>query len=246
MRYYKADLHIHSCLSACADIDITPLRIVRRAKAVGLDIIAIADHNSAENLVTASKVAQQEGLLLIPAMEITSKEEVHILALFETLECAMEMQGIVYRSLPSIAIDEKDAVYQLVVNEMDEILEFNDKALFSATSLSVAEITERVHLCGGLAVASHVDREYFSLISQLGFIPDDVQIDALEISYVTSLQRAKGLLQDYRHMPWIRNSDAHTLNDIGIAYTRFLLGGLSFRDIAEAIKIKERLKLGRD
>ncbi len=246
MRYYKADLHIHSCLSACADIDITPLRIIKRARAVGLDIIAIADHNSAENLVTATKVAQREGILLIPAMEITSKEEVHILGLFETLECAMEMQGVVYRSLPEIEIDENDAVYQLVVNEMDEILDFNNRPLFGATSLSAAEITERVHRCGGLAVASHVDRESFSLISQLGFIPEDVNIDALEISYITSLERAIEHFKDYRHIPWIRNSDAHTLNDIGIAYTRFLLEGLSFKDIAEAFKIKERLKLGRE
>ncbi len=246
MRYFKADLHIHSCLSACADIDITPLRIIKRAKEIGLQVIAIADHNSAENLLTASLIADREGILLIPAMEITSKEEVHILALFETLDCAMEMQSLVYRSLPEDGLANQDPVYQLVVNEDEEILDFNGKTLFGATSLSAADIVTKIHRCGGLAVASHVDRECFSLISQLGFIPPEVAIDALEISYSISMKAALERFASYRHLPWLRNSDAHTLNDIGIAYTMFKLDELSFKGIAAAFKEKDRLRVRRE
>ncbi|MCX8070000.1 MAG: PHP domain-containing protein, partial [Thermodesulfovibrionales bacterium] len=165
MRPYKADLHIHSCLSACADLDITPTSIVKRAKELGLDIIAIADHNSAENLITASKIANKEGILLLPAMEITSQEEAHILALFDSIETAIQMQNIIYDSLPDIEPIDFAPIYQVVVNEDDEVIDISDRMLFGASSLSVKEIVDKIHNLNGIAIASHIDREIFSIIS---------------------------------------------------------------------------------
>lgn len=213
---------------------------------MGFDAIAIADHNTAENLPVAYSIAKKEGILLIPAMEITTVEEAHILALFESLECAMEMQSFVYRSLPKEVEASYDPVYQLVVNEQEEILEFNNKPLFSATNLSVSQITHKIHECGGIAVASHIDREYFSLISQLGFIPEEASIDALEISYNISQSVARQRFPDYTNLAWIRNSDAHTLNDIGIAYTMYKVENLSYHSIAEALRHRDRLILRRE
>lgn len=245
MRPFKADLHIHSCLSACADLDITPTTIVKTAKELGIDIIAIADHNSAENLITASKIANKEGILLLPAMEITSQEEAHILALFGGIETAMEMQSIVYRSLPEIEPIDFGPIYQVVVNEEDQILDFNDKMLFGATNLSVKEIVDKIHSLDGIAIASHIDREVFSIVSQLGFIPEDIQIDALEISYFCSLKKAIQLLDCYRYLPWIRNSDAHCIGGIARAYSILQLEEPSFDEIKKVFKDKERIKLHR-
>ncbi|HIJ60006.1 MAG TPA: PHP domain-containing protein [Nitrospirae bacterium] len=243
MNPFKADLHIHSCLSACAELEMTPLSIIKRAKELSFDIIAISDHNSAENLFAASKIAKKEDIFLIPAMEITSHEEAHILALFGDIESVMEMQSIIYRTLPDIEPIDFGPIYQVVVNENDEILDLNDRMLFGASSLSTKEIVDKIHSLNGIAIASHVDREIFSIISQLGFIPDDIKIDAIEISYSCRLKKALQMLDAYKYLPWIRNSDAHCIAGIGRAYSIFQLERLSFKEIADTIRDKERIKL---
>ena len=104
MKRYFADLHIHSCLSPCADLDMTPLRIVRQAASVGLDIIAIADHNTAENVAAAEAVAREVGVCLLPAMEVTSAEEVHVLALFGTVDAASADATLSPSTLPRVLL----------------------------------------------------------------------------------------------------------------------------------------------
>jgi predicted metal-dependent phosphoesterase TrpH len=231
LKRFVADLHIHTCLSPCAEVDMTPLRIVDRALEEGLDMIAISDHNSAENTEVALRLARQKGITLFPAMEITSSEEVHVLAVFGSQEDAARMQETVYQNL----MEGTGGGWgeQVVVNEHDEVLGFNDKPLFGSTRLSLSALVREIHSAGGLAIASHVDREAFSVIGQLGFIPDDVQFDAFEVTRPAGSNPVLGLYPD---MPHVRNSDAHRLEDVGMRTTSFYMEDASFEEIGKAFK----------
>lgn len=244
-RFFTADLHMHSCLSPCGQLDMTPKRIIEKALAKGLEIIAIADHNSAENLEVASRIASERGICLLPAMEITSAEEAHVLALFENTARALRMQQIVYDSLPAgLKNDERLWGEQVIVNERDEVMGFNTRLLLGATSLTLNRLVAEIHALGGLAVASHVDREAFSVVSQLGFIPDDIDFDALEVVNPRS---------DIRHpkkdgvIPLICSSDAHQLEDIGKKTTRLFIDEASFGQVASALREGgRRVLIGED
>ncbi|MEW5746081.1 MAG: PHP-associated domain-containing protein [Nitrospirota bacterium] len=242
MKRFLADLHIHTCLSPCAELDMTPRRIIEQAERKGVEIIAIADHNSAENTAVAVALGRERGITVLPALELTSSEEAHLLALFGTTEQALAMQAVVYRALPEGSNDERAFGYQLVVNEQDEILEFNKRLFFAAADLPLKALVDTVHSLGGLAVASHIDREYFSVISQLGFIPPDLGFDALEISYNTGKTMALSLFGEYRSLPWITSSDAHHLDEIGRRTTSFLLREASFEEMASALKGERELE----
>ncbi len=236
-RFFTADLHIHSCLSPCAELDMTPMRIMRKAAESGLDIVAIADHNSCENLEAASRAAKKikTGVSLIFAMEITSAEEVHVLALFDTLEAAQRMQEDVYKGLPKSG-DEIEKFKkippfsQVIVNEEDEVLGFNRRFyLAGATGLKLSSLVPAIHGLGGVAIASHADRGSFSVTSQLGLIPADVDFDAFEVCGPIPFP-----LQG--QTPGVRFSDAHRLEDIGGKRTMFLIEDASLEEIALALR----------
>ncbi|MCK4819193.1 PHP domain-containing protein, partial [bacterium] len=181
MRAFKSDLHIHSCLSPCADLDMSPKAIVERSLEQGLDIIAVCDHNSAENVAASIRASVKHGLRVLPGIEISSKEEVHILAIFETVEQALSMQDVVYKHLKGTNRPELFGD-QVIANEFDEVDGFNDRLLIGATSMGVEKIVKETGRLGGLSIASHVDRPSFSILGQLGFIPPDLELDAIEVS----------------------------------------------------------------
>ena len=253
LREYKADLHIHTCLSPCAELQMAPSAIVKTASEKGLDIIAITDHNSAENVIAAKKAAESTGLTVLAGMEVTTNEEVHILAIFDDIEDVLKLQDVVYDNLlhiennsPDLIIpprpplteggwDLKD-VNQVVVNEKNEVLSFNNRLLIAATQLTAYSVVDTIHSLRGLAIASHIDREVFGIISHLGFIPPDLKLDALEISPNTSLEKAKEIFEEYSHIPWITSSDAHHLNDIGSVSTGLLMHDSTFEELCMAIK----------
>jgi predicted metal-dependent phosphoesterase TrpH len=231
LKKFVADLHIHTCLSPCAEVDMTPLRIVDKAVSEGLDIVAISDHNSAENVEVAMKLALRKGLALLPAMEVTSSEEVHVLAVFGSQGDAYRMQEIVYQYM--ITGIGGGWGEQVIVNEHDEVLGFSDKPLFSATSLSLGALVREIHSIGGLAIASHIDRDAFSVIGQLGFIPDDVEFDAFEVMRPANAGSLRSL---YPETPHLSSSDAHSLGDIGRRTSSFYMEEASFNEVGKALK----------
>ncbi len=236
LKKYKADLHIHTCLSPCADLQISPSSIIKTASKKRLDIIAITDHNSAENTVSAKKAAADTGITALAGMEITSSEEVHILAIFDNIENVMKLQEIIYKNLQPGENDEKRFGDQIVVNEKNEILSFNKRLLIGATSLTAHDIVHTTRSLGGLSIASHIDRDAFGIISQLGFIPEDLKLDALEISPGINRETAEDLFKNYRDLPWVSSSDAHYLEDIGKRTTTFFIKDPSIAEISYAMK----------
>ena len=230
---------MHTCLSPCAEIDMTPREIVRASVERGLDIIAVTDHNSAENAEATQRAAEGTGLDVLAGMEVTSSEEVHVLALFESPDGAKLMQEIVYENLPSGENDERLYGHQIVVNEHNEVMGFNKRLLISATKLTVGRILDFVISFGGICIASHVDRESFSVLSQLGFIPEDLKFDAVELSPRISRDKAETAFAGVKSFAWVSFSDAHYVKDIGKRTTTFSMREPTFQEMRQALALKD-------
>jgi len=211
------DLHIHSCLSPCADDDMTPANIAGMAKVAGLDLIAVADHNSARNLPAVKNACDFYGVKLLPAIEVNTEEEIHMLAYFPTVEAALEYGKILYDALPEFPYDASMWGRQLVMNEDDEIIDEVDKLLTGAVSLGIYEAKELCEKMGGIAVPAHVEKDSFSLLSVLGFLPDDLSFAAFEAKNPDKLAPLieRGFLPAGKET--LSSSDAHFLG--GIAET---------------------------
>ena len=231
---FKADLHIHTCLSPCCESTMSPRKIVEQAKLRGLDIIGICDHNSVENVGYVKRAGEKEGLTVIGGIEITTQEEVHILAHFDEDENLFELADYLYENLPGTN-DEVFFGKQMVVNEHDEVLSLNTRLLIGATVLPIHHIVDKIHALGGLAIASHIDREGFSIIGQLGYIPDHLELDGLEVSSRLSLNEAKIQFGETYDLPFVTSSDAHSLEDIGRSYTCLSMAGANTKEIRKAL-----------
>lgn len=244
LRPYRADLHLHSCLSPCAGMDMRPTTIVEVSLRRGLDIIAVCDHNSAENAGAVLRSGQERGLVVIPGMEICSREEVHVLALFESLEQALAMQEFVYAHLPGT---NKPRIFgdQLVVDERDRVIRENPRLLIMATRLLLREIVDQTHRLEGLSVASHIDRPAYGIIRKLGFIPGDLPLDGVEISRRLSVANARERLGAFvGSRPCITSSDAHVPDDIGKAWTSFWLASPRLSEVRMALEGRNRRRIG--
>ena len=240
LRPFKADLHIHTCLSPCTELDMSPTRILTAAKKKDIDIIGVCDHNSAENALAVMNAAKRMNISVFPGMEVTSQEEVHVVALFGEIENALKLQEYVYENLPG-ENDENAFGMQVIVNEEEEVLGSNNKLLIGATTIPLEKILQIIHSLNGIAIASHIDRESFSIISQLGFIPDNLEFDALEISPSITREEAKKRYSD--NYPITCSSDAHYPEDIGQAFTSFLIKDGTFAEVKKALKSEDGRKL---
>ncbi len=231
---FMVDTHIHTCLSPCAELDMHPSALVDAAVRAGLDAIAVCDHNSAENAAAVLRAGEAVGLAVIPGMEITSAEEVHVLGLLPDLAAAMELQAKVYRALPG-RNDEKTFGMQVVANEFAEVLGFNEHLLSGATTLNLEKIVAAIHEVDGLAVASHVDREGFGIIGQLGFIPPGLPLDAIEVSRRTPLPVARASFAPKDEYPILCASDAHEPGDVARAATFVLMKEATLAELRRAL-----------
>lgn len=231
MKFFKGDLHIHTCLSPCADLDMSPKKIIEKSKEEKLEIIGICDHNTIENLKPTISLGKKNNIFVLPGMEVTTKEEVHLLCFFKDLEIANLFQKIVYDNLENLK-EERLIEDQIIVDEEENVLGFCEKALFSAVNLNIEKIVEIVHSYEGIVIASHIDREAFSIIGQLGFIPENLSLDGLEIAFE--------LKNEYKkfNLPLIKSSDSHYLHQIGKRFTEFYLEDTNFEEIIFALKNK--------
>lgn len=202
----KVDLHIHSCLSPCGDDDMTPWNIVGMAKVKGLDAVAVCDHNSARNLPAACKAGREYGVCVVPGLEVTSREEIHLLCYFPLLEQALEMDCLVSRR--QMAVKNKPALFgaQHLVDEDDEPAGEVERLLLVACDLTLDEIARSVEDLGGALVPAHINKGANSLLAILGFLPEEPPMPTVEI-YKIRPHSALGKL-------CLTSSDAHQLGDI--------------------------------
>jgi len=235
LRRFKADLHIHTCLSPCGDLQMSPQKITAQVLRQSIDIIAICDHNSAENIRPVMKAAEGKNVVVLPGMEVCSREEIHVLAIFDNLVSALGLQTLVYDHLPG-KNDPKVFGLQVVANECDEVVGFEDRLLIGATELSIEQVVGEIHRRGGLAIASHIDREAYSVIGQLGFVPESVRFDALELSSHIGCDEALVRFPKCTAYTFVRNSDAHFIDDVGKNISGYVLEQPSFQEIVKALR----------
>ncbi len=208
MRLYY-DLHIHSALSPCGDEDMTPNNIVNMAYLQGLDIIALTDHNSALNVRAAMKVAEGK-IRVIPGIEVTTAEEVHTLCYFPDADSAEDMGEFLKKNMQGIKNRPEIFGRQLIMDCNDEIVGEEDELLVSGVNLDIYQVAEATRERGGIFVPAHINKPSYSITSNLGFMPPDLEYDALEIS--------KSGLEEYSKMYpnsfIFTSSDAHYLENI--------------------------------
>ena len=214
MKPFLADLHVHTVLSPCAEVEMIPPLIVERAKQLALGIIAITDHNSAENVAAVIEAARGHELAVLPGMEVQTKEEVHLLCLFDAVEQALSWQEEVYAHLPPLK--NRDEVFgpQFVVDANGEFVRYNERLLLTSVALSVEEVAAAVKARNGLCIASHIDRPAFSLLGNLGFVPPGADLAALEISRQANLGQLRSANPSLEGYAFIASGDAHRLEEM--------------------------------
>lgn len=243
---FKADLHIHTLLSPCGDLDMTPKEIVRLSKERGLDMIGITDHNTTKHCKLAKKYGEESGIFVLMGAEVTTKEEVHCLTFFPSEKELEEFENFLQDNLPDIYNDATLFGEQVQIDEEENIIYEEPKFLLSALQKSLEEVEEKVHALHGLFIPAHIDRPKFSIPSQLGFIPFDLNIDAVEISCNTTreeyLQKNKYLQQK----TFIHSSDAHYPAQIGSNFCYFNIEKLCFDEVKRALRQEEGRSVMQD
>ncbi|KNY27020.1 PHP domain-containing protein [Pseudobacteroides cellulosolvens] len=208
------DLHIHSALSACSDKDMTPNNIVNMSLLKELDIIAVTDHNSAENLEAVVKCSLGKDILVVPGMEIETMEEIHVVCLFPGLDEANKMQEIVYSNLPSLKNREDIFGRQIILNEYDDELGSIDRFLLTAVGIPIEEVYRTVLSLNGVMIPAHIDRNSYSILSNLGSIPQHFGFKYLEVSKKACIETLKKQYPEVGECSLIVSSDAHSLPNI--------------------------------
>lgn len=228
--YY--DLHIHSCLSPCADDDSTPHNIVNMAALNGLNMIAVTDHNSCQNCAPAVFAAEGTGILVIPGMELTTAEDVHILCLFEQLTAALEFERYIQKDMLKIKNRTEIFGNQLIYGCDDKICGIVENLLLPATAVPSHTVSALIKEYGGVALPAHIDRPANGMLSVLGGIEDYMGFAAVEYSNLcTDSVRAR-----FSHYLSVTDSDAHSLGEINEAENFMELPALSAKHVIKLLR----------
>lgn len=214
MPFFTCDLHLHTVLSPCAEMEMFPEFIIEQAIDLGLELIAVTDHNSAENVEAMINMAAGTDLIILPGMELQTREEVHLVCLFDTLEQVMAWQAEVYEHLPDLENKEDTFGVQVILDAEGEPVGYNERLLLTSTSFSVEQVVARMQTLGGLCIPAHVDRPAYSLIANLGFIPPDLPVHGVEISPLVDVKQARAKFPQLKDYSLVASSDAHRLDDM--------------------------------
>ena len=236
IRRFRADLHIHTVLSACADLEMSPGAIVRVAKERNIDLIGITDHNSTLQCSVVKELAEEAGLAVLCGTEVTTREEVHCLAYFKDLGTLEEFQEYIDLHLPSIPYSPEQFGYQAVVDRDEKIVDLIEDYLNVGISRSIDQVEQEVHRLGGLFVPAHIERPLFGIFSQLGFIPDKLNCDGMGIMSQSIESDIRNRFMLKRDVPLVKASDAHVLHMIGSGCTVFEMNEITFDEIYKALK----------
>lgn len=208
------DLHIHSCLSPCGDDDMTPANIAGMAAVKGLNVIALTDHNSCRNCPAAMYHGERYGVTVIPGMELTTQEEVHVICLFPALENALAFDALVYEKLMPFPNREDIFGKQQIMDQEDRVIGTVENLLINATSISFDDVFPLAASYGGIAYPAHVDKASNSLLSNLGFVPPGSSFACAEFHDFKNLHRIQKEHPYFKGCRAVCCSDAHYLEDI--------------------------------
>jgi 3',5'-nucleoside bisphosphate phosphatase len=240
MTTFRADLHIHTVLSPCGSLEMSPDAIVREASGKGLDIIGITDHNTTRHCRLVRKLAEKAGIFVLTGAEITTKEEVHCLVFFEKIEELDIFQEYLDLNLPDIKNDPDLFGDQVEIDEEENIVYTEERLLTNATAITLEELEVYTHSNNGIFIPAHADRMKNSIYSQLGFMPSSLKADAIELSSRTDPGVFCNSHPELRGITVIRSSDAHHPGMIGAGVTRFEIESRSFEEIKMALRKEKK------
>jgi PHP family Zn ribbon phosphoesterase len=233
MKKFRADLHVHTVLSPCAEVEMIPPLIVQRALEHQIDLMAITDHNASANVSAVQKAAAGTGLTVLPGMEVQSREDVHLLTLFETLDALEAWQTQVDKALPDLPNRPDFFGEQFVVDETGEFVRSEPRLLSTSVRLSIDEIFERAHALGGIVIPAHVERTTYGLLPTLGLISEKWRLLALEISCHTTPERVAVTFPAVQKYTLIQSGDVHHLDSF-LGTTVFTLAAPTLMEIRMA------------
>jgi 3',5'-nucleoside bisphosphate phosphatase len=233
MNTFRADLHVHTVLSPCAEVEMIPPLIVQAALERQIDLIAITDHNASANVEAVQKAANGTGLTVLPGMEVQSREDVHLLTLFDRLDILHTWQQEVDQALPDLPNNPDFFGEQFIVDETGEFIRKEPRLLLTSTRFTIDEIFTRVRALGGIVIPAHVERASYGLFPSLGLISENWQVCALEISRHSTLEKVAARFPAVRRYPLIQSGDVHRLDEF-LGTTLFTLASGTLWEIRMA------------
>ena len=243
MNKYYYDLHIHSCLSPCGDNDMTPNNIAGMASLNGLNIIALTDHNTTENCPAFFKACQKYGIIPIAGIEMTTAEDIHVVALFPDLDSAMNFYGE-YREHRA-KIKNKVGIFgdQLILDEEDNVTGTDEYLLLPATDLSIEDAAALARSYGAAVFPAHIDRQENGIIAVLGDLPDEPDFRCVEFYDKTKREEYfKTYSLDGRAV--LTDSDAHYLWNINEAENYLMIDDEPYSSDLVRRRLIEMIKEG--
>lgn len=236
LKPFWVDLHIHTALSPCGELEMGAPDIVRKVREAGIDIIGIADHNTCENYPGVAAAAAGNPVVL-PCVETQSAEDIHTLCVFPDYDVALAYKVWLWERVRKIPNDVDYFGYQVVVDENNNIVKEEDVLLIQGAGYEIDQIVEKVHEMGGLAILAHVDRPAFSFPAALGPMPLDYPADAFELSRRVDSVEANEWREQYPGRTFIRSSDSHMLESLSRANcTKMMLEEPTFEEVKKAIR----------
>ncbi|SCX97938.1 PHP-associated domain-containing protein [Desulfoluna spongiiphila] len=223
MQTFRADLHLHTVLSPCGDVSMSPAGIVSACAGLGISILGITDHNTTRQCRIVTELAEEQGLFVLPGVELTTREEVHLLAYFGSLGEAEAFQGWIDDHLTVIRNRPELFGYQVVVDRTERVVYQEERLLIASLTTDIHETASAVRKAGGLLVCAHVAKGKNSLFSQLGIMPRGFRADALEVARKEHRDQVCRRFPVVSGLPFVCGSDAHYVEDIGSVTTEFTL-----------------------
>ena len=210
MRYFY-DFHIHSCLSPCADNDMTPNNIAGMLSLSGIGLAALTDHNTCKNCPAFFEAAQRYGIIPVPGMELTTSEEIHVVCLLPGLSQALAFDE--YVSGLRMKLPNRTDVFgdQLITDGEDNVTGTDPYFLPAATGISVDDVPSLIKKYGGIAYPAHVDRESGGIIAILGTLPDIPGFNNAEFYDSSKREEYSDRYPLLRTKRILVSSDAHNL-----------------------------------
>lgn len=237
---YIVDLHIHTVLSPCGELEMGAPEIIARVREQGIDVIAITDHNECSNVKALQDAAGSEGPVVLPGIEVQTAEDIHIVVVFPDLSEAETFQAWLRQGFGKTRNRPEVFGYQLMIDQYNNILKQIDTLLIQGVTYSIDEVIKRSTLQNALKILAHIDRPSFSFPAVLGPIPPEINVDAFEVSSQVPVEIAGEIQRSYPDRTILRSSDSHQLKTISKANcSRMLLAEPTFKEIVMAIKGKE-------
>lgn len=213
------DLHIHTALSPCGDESMRPGEVLLSAERRGIAVVGIVDHCTARNAKAFLDASAAFDVRVLVGLEVESAEGVHILALFDSLDAATDMDRLVADHLPDLRNRPDVLGDQQLLDAWGHVIGTDDRLLVTATDLTIEQIARHTADRRGLSIPAHVDRSLNGLFRVLGMVPPGLRVPAFEVSASTTPDKARERWPQLAEICLLTSSDAHVPEDIGRAMT---------------------------